>query len=186
MDKQYTNNWFEERGGKTWKKILRGHEIKNALEIGCYEGQASVYLLQQFQDMKLTVIDIFDAKAAEDWDGYVDDYESRFDNNVKEFGDRLYKIKDKSFNALGRIMYYDQGGYDFIYVDGDHRPLPAMTDMCIAINLLEDNGVMIIDDYSNIEHLQKAVDSFIELLPSDKYNHYITPDGGQMVIEKLK
>lgn len=184
-EKQYTNSWFAERGGKTWDKLLEGMDIKYALEIGCYEGQASVYLLEKFPDMYLTVADIFDAGLAEDWDGYVDNYESRFDNNVKQHNKRVDKYKGKSFNTLSSIIN-DCYVYDFIFVDGDHRALPAMGDMILSLPMLNANGIMIIDDYRDITWLKDSVDKFISLLPLDEYSHEVTEDGSQMVIRRIK
>jgi predicted O-methyltransferase YrrM len=185
VEKQYTNNWFAERGGKTWDKVLHKRQIKSALEIGCYEGQASVYLLEHFPKMQLIVVDLFDAKAAEDWDGYVDDYEARFENNVSPFRDRVLKYKGKSFNALADAIQVN-AKFDFIYVDGDHRALPAMQDCVMAIELLEENGIMIIDDYGNIPWLHDAVDAFVKLLPKDKYKVKTTSDNEQMIVKRIK
>ena len=186
MDKQYTNGWFSERGGKTWDKVLHKRNIETALEIGCYEGQASVYLLDKFENLELTVIDIFDAKAAEDWDGYVDNYEDRFDNNVKEYGDRVIKYKGKSFEYLAQEIYVGNS-YDLIFVDGDHRGLPAMQDCVMSLELLREGGLMIIDDYNtNIPWLTEAVDAFAKLLPKDKYKTGTTPDGQQFTVKRIK
>lgn len=185
MDKQYTNNWFAERGGKTWDKILHKRDIRSALEIGCYEGQASVYLLEKFPKLNLAVVDLFDAKEAEDWDGYRDDYETRFENNVSTFRDRVTKYKGKSFGALAEIIL-EGSKFDFIYIDGDHRALPAIQDCAMAIELLRENGIMIVDDYGNITWLHDAVDSFVALLPKDKYKCKTTIDKEQMIIKRLK
>lgn len=184
VKKQYTNTWFAERGGKTWDKILEGNAIMEALEIGCYEGQASVYLLEKFPDMYLHVVDLFDASAAEDWNGYVDDYEKRFDNNIKPYENRVHKYKGKSFKYLN-YLYSEGFTFDFIYVDGDHRALPAMQDMCMAVELLDDCGVMIIDDYVDIPWLTDSIDKFVSLLPEDEYKYELTPDKEQMVIYRI-
>lgn len=193
MDKQYTNIWFEERGGKTWDKLLHKRRIDTALEIGCYEGQASVWLLNKFKNLNLTVIDIFDASVAEDWDGYtsIDNeqattYEQRFDNNVKEYGDRVTKYKGKSFEYLAQEICVGNK-YDFIFVDGDHRGLPAMQDCVMSLELLAEGGIMIIDDYNtNIPWLTSAVNAFAELLPKDKYKTGTTPDGQQFIVKRIK
>lgn len=184
-NKQYTNAWFAERGGKTWDKVLEGLNIKKALEIGCYEGQASVYLLEKFPEMQLNVMDIFNAQTAEDWDGYIDDYESRFDYNIEPYKDRVIKTTGKSFGSLG-FAITDDYEFDFIFVDGDHRRLPAMQDCVMAIELLNKDGIMIIDDYRDIAWLKSTVDMFLSILPKDKYTYETTPDGSQMVVKRIK
>jgi len=181
--KQYTNTWFAERGGKTWDKLLEGLNIENALEIGCYEGQASVFILDKFPDSLLDVSDIFEADKAEDWDGYVDEYEKRFDNNIKPYKARVTKHKGKSFNTLAQ-MIVDNYLFDFIFVDGDHRKLPATQDMAMAIELLNDKGVMVIDDYKEIPWLFDAVNAFSNTLDSEKYSWGTTSDGEQFVIRR--
>ncbi len=190
-EKQYTNSWFAERGGKTWDSVFKGLDIKQALEIGCYEGQASVYLLNKYPDMKLTVADIFDASVAEDWDGYsqIDSkqsttYEDRFDNNVKEFGDRVKKHKGKSIYFLAKLLGNGSTKFDFIYIDGDHRKLPATQDMAMAIELLNPGGVMIIDDYKDIPWLFDAVNAFSNTLDSNVFSWSTTSDGAQYVIRR--
>lgn len=192
-NKQYTNSWFAERGGSTWDTVLDGLNAKQALEIGCYEGQASVYLLDKFPKMELQVVDIFDPTLAEDWDGYtiVDNgqtttYEERFDFNVAEYGNRVFKYRGKSFNALAGFVGDEDLRFDFIFIDGDHRGLPATQDCVMAIELLNKGGIMIIDDYRDIVWLHDAVDAFLKLLPTDKYSFETTPDGSQMVVKRIK
>lgn len=189
MDKQYTNTWFEERGGKTWSNLLN-KEITNILEVGCYEGRATVWLMEHFPKARLDAVDIFDASVAEDWDGYtnVDNeqtttYEERFDHNVSEFSPRVNKIKSKSFPALAQL-YVDGNSYDFIFIDGDHRKLPATQDMAIAIEMLNPGGIMIIDDYKGIPWLFDAVNAFSNTLDSNVFSWETTPDGEQYVIRR--
>ncbi len=182
--KEYTNSWFAERGGKTWDKLLGDVKASNILEIGCYEGQASVWLLNKFPKAHLQVVDIFDPAVAEDWDGYINDYEKRFDNNVKEFGDRVKKYKGKSLHWLARAVGFDEQRYDIIFVDGDHRKLPATQDMALAIELLAPNGIMIIDDYAGIPWLFDAVNAFSNTLDSNVYSWTTTTDKEQFVIRR--
>lgn len=189
MDKQYTNTWFGERGGKTWDKVLNKN-ITSILEVGCYEGQATVWLMEHFPKATLDAVDIFDASVAEDCDGYTNidnqqttTYEERFDNNVREFGFRVNKIKSKSLLALA-TLYLDNRKYDLIYIDGDHRKLPATQDMAIAIEMLNPGGIMIVDDYRGIPWLFDAVNAFSNTLDSNVFSWETTPDGEQFVIRR--
>ena len=56
----------------------------------------------------------------------------------------------------------------------------------MVIELLWENGIMIVDDYGNIPWLHDAVDSFVALLPKDKYKCKTTIDKEQMIIKRLK
>ena len=56
----------------------------------------------------------------------------------------------------------------------------------MAIELLDENGIMIIDDYGNIPWLYDAVNSFVKLLPKDKYKCKTTVDKEQMIVKRLK
>ena len=191
MAKEYTNDWFQQRGAKTWGGLLGDKEIKRALEIGCYEGQASVWLLENYPKLELQVVDIFDADSAEDWDGYseVDNkkpttYEDRFDHNTKEFSKRLHKYKGKSLYWLAKAVGNGSVGYDFIYVDGDHRKLQTTQDMALAIELLAPKGIMVIDDYGEIPWVFDAVNAFSDTLDSDEYEWGKTVDGEQFFIKR--
>lgn len=182
----YTKDWFDVRGLKTWDKLLENRDIKTALEIGCYEGRASVFLLKKFPEMELTVIDQFfdDVTTAPDYAGYEPGYENRFDLNTMPYADRVIKFKGDSLVHLASEIFRDEK-YDFIYVDGDHRTFPAVRDCIMAWDLLRPGGMMVIDDFDEIPEVNYAANLFLNALPEGSYKEYTTEDGEQLVIERI-
>lgn len=53
--------------------------------------------------------------------------------------------------------------FDFVYVDGDHRILPALWDCCLALKRIEIDGILGIDDYANSDtpEVTLAVNEFV-------------------------
>lgn len=182
----YTKDWFDVRGLKTWDKLLEGRDIKTALEVGCYEGKASTFLLEKFPELYLVVIDIFydDVTEAEDYAGYEPDYEKRFDENTAPYKDRVEKIKSDSYFGLA-MEIVEEAKYDLIYIDGDHRTFPAFRDCMMAWELLRPGGIMIIDDFDEIPEVNWMANAFIGVLPEGTYKEYTTEDGEQLVIERI-
>jgi predicted O-methyltransferase YrrM len=182
----YTKNWFDVRGLKTWDKLLKKRKIYNALEIGCYEGRASVFLLEKFPDMELTVIDRFfdDVSTAPDYAGYEENYEQRFDENTEQYKSRLTKFKGDSLDWLAHLILKD-AKFDFIYVDGDHRTFPSARDCIMVWDMLKPGGMMVIDDFDEIPEVNYAANLFMNLLDDDTYTSKVTKDGEQLVIERI-
>lgn len=182
----YTKDWFDVRGLKTWDKLLKNRKIKTALEIGCYEGRASVFLLEKFPNLELTVIDQFfdDVTTAPDYAGYAPNYEMRFDENTAPYSNRVTKWKGDSFLGLAWAIAANQT-YDLIYVDGDHRTFPAARDCIMAWDMLNPGGIMIVDDFDEIPEVNYAANLFMNLLEDGTYTSKVTKDGEQLVIERI-
>ena len=64
--------------------------------------------------------------------------------------------------------------FDIVYVDGSHRLVDCYTDLILSWELLEHNGMMIIDDYlfnkqNILESPYEAINEFLK-----KYNNEFT------------
>jgi predicted O-methyltransferase YrrM len=131
------------------------------LEIGCFEGRATCWLLQNGleEGRSITCIDMFDP----DW------YEGKnlrkvFDDNVnkaKLLNQSVVVYSMKSSLALAQLINTKQI-YDFIYIDGDHSPAGVLTDATMAWQLLQKGGVMLFDDYEyDKEPTKIGIDAFL-------------------------
>jgi predicted O-methyltransferase YrrM len=142
------------------------------LEIGCFEGRASCWLLKNglASDGKLTCIDTF--KGSEEHEKLdLSDLWLRFEENVSEAkrsGQQLEAIQARSYEGLAKLI--ERGDeFDFIYIDGSHTAPDVMTDACMAFGLLKKDGIMLFDDYlwkdmPGLLHRPKmAVDLFVTL-----------------------
>lgn len=192
----FTQDWFSNNIEK-WSILLKSLEGKptEALEIGCFEGRATKWMLENIlthDDSRITVIDTF-AGSIEHHDGHADhdfsNTEAIFDFNVwMPYRNKVTKIKDRSFDALVAFNTgYVNKKYDFIYIDGSHVSKDVMADALLAWPLLAKDGIMIFDDYLwqpyNKPHMEPklAIDAFMKMM----FDESIVLDVGyQVAIQK--
>jgi predicted O-methyltransferase YrrM len=138
----YTNNWFEITGKANFEKyILPLKDLNcNFLEVGCYEGQTSNWLLDN-TNAKLNVVDTFE--GGQDLPQEVD-LLKRFTENTEKHESRIWVNVGKS----QEVMRSDMKTYDFIYIDGSHLAGDTLEDAVLAFRLLKKGGIMIFDDYT--------------------------------------
>lgn len=116
------------------------------LEIGCFEGRATCWMLQNGleRDGYITCIDTFKPY----W--YTGgDLLEKFQTNVREVkkpNQVVSTVQMDSYQGLSMLIQQKQV-FDFIYIDGDHSPSGVLTDACMAWGLLRKGGVMLFDDY---------------------------------------
>lgn len=153
---QFTEDWFT-HNIPNWSKFLNPLEGKalNVLEIGCFEGRATKWLLENIltnEDSKITVIDTFEG-SIEHRDGSANhdfsNTEAIFDFNVwMPYRHKVRKIKDTSFNALTAFNTgFEQEKFDLVYIDGSHMAKDVMADALLVWPLVKKNGLVIFDDY---------------------------------------
>lgn len=163
----FTNSWFEMTGKANFEKyVLPLKETATTfLEVGCYEGQASKWMLEN-SNAVLTVVDTF--KGGEDLPDEVDLLE-RFKENTKEFENRIAIIQGRSEDCLKILSPILNNNFDFIYIDGSHLAKNALEDGILAFPLLKKGGIMIFDDYTwgqgmdLLDIPKTGIDSFIFL-----------------------
>ena len=171
---KFTQDWFSHTI-PTFQFIMDVLPVKqDFLEIGCFEGRASVWMLQNGLDPdgKLTCIDTFKGSEEHAVMGLdLNELYKTFDANVKEgrVADQVVEaIQATSYEGLAKLISRGDK-FDFIYVDGSHTAPDVMTDACMAFGLLKQGGVMLFDDYlwrdmPGLLHRPKlAVDLFVTL-----------------------
>jgi len=145
----FTNNWFEITAKSNFEKYVSSIPTKvvginnNFLEIGCYEGQASVWMMEN-TEADLLVIDTF--KGSQEHDPQFEEtLLARFTDNVKQYGNRVDTLQGTSRERLKEL---EENVFDFIYVDGSHQASDVLEDAILAFPLLKEDGIMIFDDYT--------------------------------------
>lgn len=90
-------------------------------------------------------------------DGFYQKAQAIFDTA----GQKLYRTTSVDF--LNTIP--ENKKYDVIFVDGNHKYDFALQDMSNYFGRVRDGGVMIIDDYANVDHpdVTRAINKFIDL-----------------------
>jgi len=153
----FIHDWFS-YNIPVWKKILKkykGKENLHFLEIGCFEGRATKWLLENIlthKTSKITVIDTFEGSMENNLKGFeIDQLLRRFKENLSPYirsNKKLNKViiqKGLSHLILRKLIPIET--YDFIYVDGSHISKDVLEDALLSWRLLRKNGIMIFDDY---------------------------------------
>ena len=146
----FTQDWFSHNIPNF--EIIKANlpECKSILEIGCFEGRATCWMLEHMLpiDGKIVCIDTF--KGSEEHTNVeLNGLFERFHANtewVRKEGQSLFCLKGKSYHALAELIH-DKYTFDFIYIDGSHTAPDVMTDACMAWGMLKPGGIMLFDDY---------------------------------------
>lgn len=152
----------------------QNYKIKKILEIGTFDGKFTSFIAKIFPDAEITTIDL----DRED-ERFKNSYERETDSKLRNF----IQIRQKNLNiqninliAMDSINIYKrfkEKKFDLIWVDGDHLNPQVSIDLLNSLNLMDDNGVMCVDDviknlkfkknsyvsndsYITLNHLEKA------------------------------
>ena len=180
---KFTNNWFEITGIKNFEKYVAPLKDKNFLflEVGCYEGQASVWLMEN-TNAGLIVVDTF--AGGQDLPDEVHLLD-RFVENTEKYGKRIAIRVGKSQEVLRNIS---PDKFEFIYIDGSHLAGDTLEDAVLSFRLLKKGGIMIFDDYTWGRHLPLreipavGIDAFLYVF-ADQLE--VLEKNAQVVIKKI-
>jgi predicted O-methyltransferase YrrM len=157
----FTSDWFT-HNIPNFQECMKNISVRQRfLEIGCFEGRATCWLLQNGleEGRTITCIDTFDPEWYEG-----NNLRKVFDANVnkaKLMNQSISVYSMESSIALAQLINTKQI-YDFIYIDGDHSPAGVLTDAVMAWQLLQKGGVMLFDDYEYEKEPTKiGIDAFL-------------------------
>jgi predicted O-methyltransferase YrrM len=173
-DCTFTADWFSVHA-ESWHRHLRrraGRPNLAFLEVGCFEGRATIWLLENVlthPTARIDCIDTFEGSFEHSMMGIdIGGIEARFDHNIAAGGGELKvtKIKGRSGDCLRRL---EPRSYDFAYIDGSHLARDVLEDAVLAFGLLKGGGLMIFDDYGwdrlcdDPRHPKIAIDAFLRV-----------------------
>lgn len=177
-EKIFTADFFSSNAAKWERNFINNYNTNvpvNALEIGCFEGKSSLWLLENLlihNDSRLTCIDTF---KGSDEKGMTTDMKTgmyeRYVNNIGSYNNKVTIEQGFSSQVLKSQKLLQQK-FSFIYVDGAHLARNALEDGILAWPLLAINGVLIFDDYfwsSDINNgfdkncPKRGIDAFLEV-----------------------
>ena len=150
----YTVTWGGPHGPE-WDRLVRpalAHDRARALEVGCWEGRASRWLLGEClvgARSELTVIDTF-AGGADMLDHGIsaEGARERFDHNTAPWRDRLRVRAGRSDDQLYAMRCGgESASFDFCYIDASHEAADVLTDSVLVWPLLRPGGILCWDDY---------------------------------------
>lgn len=157
MEKKYWSDWFS-HNIPVWEQLFKkqglvGTHFLNFLEIGCFEGRATNYLLENVltgNGCKIHVIDIFSDLLEESGQKSDSNYDfskmyENFVHNTQEHSDRIVIHNGPSERILKTD--FQNNSFDFIYIDGSHATPDVLQDAILCHPLLKVGGLMLFDDY---------------------------------------
>jgi tetratricopeptide (TPR) repeat protein len=166
-DKQLFVNVIE-YFNQTYTKVLSGKKI-NVLEIGTYTGISLINIINMIPNSNGIGVDLWTSYNENNLLENMDllEIEKSFYKNINTFGlqDRIIGLKQNSTNALISFIQ-EKKMFDFIYIDGSHLLLDCYSDLLLAWNIIEKDGIIAIDDY-----LYKK--DFILESPFEGVNHFL-------------
>jgi predicted O-methyltransferase YrrM len=151
------------------KRHLSPGQPLRALEIGVFEGRGACWLLNNVlthPDARYCGIDPYAHYELHDRLGVAPEvFYARARANLAPYGDKVQLIREPSVVALPKLA---PESFDYIYVDGDHRPAPAAVDGLLAWQLLKPGGIMAWDDLRHHRHcVRQGWDAFMSLVGAE-------------------
>ena len=137
------------------------------LEVGCYEGLSSFYVLSEYKSVNAFFLDIWDMPNpnSKTLSPNFDLIEKAFDQNLSGFN--FKKIKNDSVISMRKLLK-ENVHFDFIYIDGSHNGEDILSDAIEAFKILKVNGLMFFDDFlqhddNRILQSYVGIDKFLSL-----------------------
>lgn len=172
-EKKLTNTWFL-NNLEVFNYFISQKSLKSFryLEIGCYEGLSSYYVLSEYSNASATLIDLWRKPNSNSHplSNNFSEVEKNFDFNLSEF--KFKKIKNDSVIAMRNL--FEQGKkFDFIYIDGSHNGEDILSDAIESYKILENSGIIFFDDFlqhddSRLIQSYEGIEKFLSL-----YKNYI-------------
>lgn len=177
-DYDFTQDWFSAHAAH-WLALVDRVQPRRILEVGCYEGRASTFFIEQIDltGGTLTCVDTWTGSADLPPEAMVG-VEHRFDHNTAVALSRcvrpvtFHKRKRASLRALADMVAREEH-FDLIYIDGSHTAPDVLTDAVLAFELLRFGGAMVFDDYAwqfepqgrqdPLNMPKPAIDAFVNL-----------------------
>ena len=135
-----------------WSKFFIDNNLLlkplNYLEIGCFEGRSSIFVLENLENSICTFVDPFEEYFEMSNSTGQRDYDrifNNFTNNITQFTDRCTVFRttsDKYFKTYSGRLYFD-----LIYIDGSHLSDDVYRDSLNSFKNLNIGGHIIFDDF---------------------------------------
>jgi len=166
----YTEDWVLDRVRFWPVDHLRGLPGVTAMEIGCFEGRCTVWMLENVLTGEGSKIYCLDP-----WLGHFDYYYNApaaagaletFRANIAPWADRVIVQQGFSQELLRANQYRP---LDLVFIDGSHRACDVLEDAVLVWPLVKPGGIVVFDDYQwhephdRLEEVWPAVDAFIDL-----------------------
>ncbi len=137
------------------------------LEVGCFEGLSSFYILSEYKSVNAFFLDIWDMpnSNSKTLSHNFEKIEKTFDQNLLGFN--FKKIKNDSVISMRNLLKQNIQ-FDFIYIDGSHNGEDILSDAIEAFKILKVNGLIFFDDFlqhddNRILQSYEGIEKFLSL-----------------------
>ena len=170
MQHSYTQNWFKETREDAWNNYqsfknlgaLKSGKHLKCIEMGCLEGQSSVWILENLvcEHGHLYAIDMFNR-------------EEYFDHNIRVDGFEhcVTKMKGDGVVQMSSLLKEHEETFDFIYIDASKLACENSFSLFIAERLLSPGGLVIVDDYHWGKHFNPIMRPYTGVESFKKLSH---------------
>ena len=146
-EKNFSNKWFLNNFDIFNFFLPKDKNSKfDYLEVGCFEGLSSFFVLSEYKAVNAILLDIWDMPNpnSKTLSHNFNSIEKAFDNNLSGFN--FTKIKEDSVVAM-RKLFKQNKSFDFIYIDGSHNGEDILSDAIEAFKILKKEGLIFFDDF---------------------------------------
>jgi predicted O-methyltransferase YrrM len=178
----------------TWKKTLHGYSsgINNILELGVYQGDASLFFLDNLMAHEQSRLHLVDTWAGSveynreiDWERVMNTFSM---NILNAPNSEKIVIHRKTSNEMLNKFIKQGMRFDIIFIDANHDSRAVMLDAMLAWRVTKIGGTIIFDDYTwtkmphEWERPKIAIDSFLEIYQE---NIEVIYKKAQVMIKKI-
>lgn len=177
-----------------WSKFFTDNNLilkpLNYLEIGCFEGRSSIFILENLKNSTCTFVDPFEENYEMSNSTGQRDYNTIYNNfayNLTQFTQRCSVFKTTSDQYFQ--TFKGKFNFDLIYIDGSHLSDDVYKDSLNSFKNLNTGGHIIFDDFfwSWYEKLEdNPFFGISKFLIEHKKRIKIIYLGDQLIIQKIK
>ena len=182
MKEVYSKDWVTKKI-PLWSSVLDKFKGKpvSYLEIGCFEGKATRWILDNFSVDSIFIFDTF----------HMPNMRDIFENNIRKYIDKVLIFEGKSQEEVRKALNKEDK-IDIAYIDGSHMAYDVLEDAILVFRHMKIGGIIIFDDYgwhkrrsqNNPQSAPKlGIDSFLNVFKDFIEVHHV---GWQVIIEKVK
>lgn len=168
------------------------------LEIGCFEGRSTMWFADKMSESHRSTLHCVD-----NWKGGEEVERSNLSFDMSVVRDNFYKNislhkyttqivpheMDSEFFLCTKMPRFYRF-FNFIYLDGSHTQKDTLIDMTLCLSMLNNGGVLIVDDYMNnmatnnpLLRPKDAVDFIVKSF-GDSIEFFTTPEKQAVIIRK--
>jgi len=202
-DQKFTEKWFDGMI-PNWFTLFDAHtkdnEIKDVLEIGCYEGRATCFLCENYlkEGTNYDIVDTFGGtleesgmKGTKERLDKEDFIYNNFTHNISFYPNINFNIKRGYSQYILPELEKSGNQYDFIYIDASHRADDTFVDAYYSHKMLKKGGMIIFDDFGwkdpNQPHIVNSPEFGIRTFFSMYDDQYqLVMNGYQIGVIKIK